>query len=203
MLAIIFLLVLIWSVIRPHDLFTWFLEAFPALFGIGVIALFFRRFRFSDLALVLILLHACILLVGAHYTYAEVPLFNSIKDNFGFARNHYDRIGHFAQGFVPAIIAREILVRQRVVNGRRWLYFLVVCICLALSAFYEFVEWWVAVATGEAATAFLGTQGDSWDTQWDMFMCFTGANLALLLLGRLHDCSIAKVESESGASREA
>jgi putative membrane protein len=201
-LLTVFLIVLVWSVIRPHDLFTWFLEALPAMLGVGAVALLYSHFRFSNLALVLILVHACILLVGAHYTYAEVPLFDWVRDAFGFARNHYDRVGHFAQGFVPAIIAREVLLRKHVVNGRRWLYLFVVSICLAFSAFYEFIEWWVALATGEAATAFLGTQGDQWDTQWDMFMCFMGANLALLLLSRLHDRSIAKVESEAGARRE-
>jgi putative membrane protein len=131
--------------------------------------------------------HAVILMVGGHYTYAEVPLGFWMQRAFGFARNHYDRIGHFAQGFVPAILAREILWRRGVVRGRGWLFFLVTCVCLAFSAFYELVEWWTAELTGSAATAFLGTQGDPWDTQWDMCFALVGALAAQLALGRVHD----------------
>jgi putative membrane protein len=140
-----------------------------------------------------VLIHSIILMVGGHYTYAEMPLFSWLRDEFGLARNYYDRVGHVAQGFVPAIIAREVLLRLGVVNGKGWLFFLVVCFCLALSAFYEFIEWWVAAGTGEAATAFLATQGDVWDTQWDMFLAFLGAVAALLLLSRWHDRQLTRL----------
>jgi putative membrane protein len=182
--------VLLWSVWHPKDYFTWFLESVPAIaYAVIAIALY-PRFRFTDLVYWLVLVHSIILMVGGHYTYAEMPWFSWLRDEFGLARNYYDRVGHLAQGFVPAIIAREVLLRLKVVNGRGWLFFLVVCFCLALSAFYEFIEWWVAVGTGEAATAFLGTQGDVWDTQWDMFLAFVGAIVAQLLLRRWHDRQI-------------
>jgi putative membrane protein len=155
----------------------------------------YRRFRFTDLVYWLVLIHSIILIVGGHYTYAEMPLFNWLRDEFGLARNYYDRLGHVAQGFIPAIIAREVLVRLNVVNGKAWLFFVVVCFCLALSAFYEFVEWWVAVGTGEAATAFLATQGDVWDTQWDMFLALLGAVAAQLLLNRWHDRQLREARS--------
>lgn len=183
--------VLIWSGYRPRDGFVWFLEVAPALFGGLALLVLYPRFRFTNLVYVLILAHAVILMIGGHYTYAEVPLFNWLRDEFGMARNYYDRIGHLAQGFVPALIAREILVRRRVVNGRGWLFFLVCCFALALSAAYEFVEWWVAVATGTAADAFLATQGDVWDTQWDMFLALCGAILSQTLLRGWHDRQLA------------
>jgi putative membrane protein len=186
-LLAIFFLILAWSAVRPHDYFTWFLEVAPALIGLAIVALTYNSFRLTNLLYALILAHAIVLMVGGHYTYAEVPVFNWLRDTFHLARNHYDRVGHFMQGFVPAMIARELLVRKSVVKRGPWLYFLVVCVCLAISAFYEFIEWWVAVWTGSAADAFLGTQGDPWDTQWDMFMAFVGANAALLALSRLHD----------------
>jgi putative membrane protein len=181
------LVVLAWSAVRPHDYFTWFMEVAPILIGAPILVATYRRFPFTPLLYRLIFLHAVILMVGGHYTYAEVPLGFWMQRALGFTRNHYDRIGHFAQGFVPAILAREILLRRGVVQRRGWLFFLVTCVCLAFSAFYELVEWWTAEATGAAATAFLGTQGDPWDTQWDMFFALMGALVSQLLLGRAHD----------------
>jgi len=183
--------VLIWSGVNPSDRFTWLMEVFPVLIAVPVLILTYRRFRFTPLVYTLIAIHACILMVGGKYTYAEVPLGFWMERAFGFARNHYDRIGHFAQGFVPAMVAREILTRQSPLRGSRWLPFLVVCFCLALSACYEFIEWWTALATGTAADAFLGTQGDPWDTQWDMFFAFAGSLTAQLTLSRYHDRQIA------------
>jgi putative membrane protein len=179
--------VLVWSGIHPHDYFTWFLEVLPALLGFALLAATYRRFRFTDLAYVLIAIHACILMIGGHYTYAEVPLFHWIRDTFHLARNNYDKVGHFAQGFIPAILTREILLRTSPLRPGKWLSFLTISVCLALAAVYELIEWWVALATGEGAEAFLGTQGYVWDTQSDMFYAAIGALLALLLLSRLHD----------------
>jgi len=181
------LVVLAWSAVRPHDYFTWFMEVAPILIGVPILVATYRRFPLTPLLYRLIFVHAVILMVGGHYTYAEVPLGFWMQRAFGLARNHYDRIGHFAQGFVPAILAREILLRRGVVARRGWLFFLATCVCLAFSAFYELVEWWTAELTGSAATAFLGTQGDPWDTQWDMFLALLGALLSPLLLGRVHD----------------
>ena len=155
------------------------------MIGLVILAFTYNSFRLTNLLYVLILLHAIVLMIGGHYTYAEVPAFNWLRDTFHLDRNYYDRVGHFMQGFVPALIAREILIRKSVLKTGPWMYFLVVCVCMAISAFYEFIEWWVALATGTAAEAFLGTQGDPWDTQWDMFMAFIGANAALVSLSRL------------------
>ena len=179
--------VLTWSGIEPHDRFTWFLEVAPVLIGVPVLIFLRPRFRLTRLVYTLLWIHAIILMVGGKYTYAEVPLGFRLQDMFGFARNHYDRIGHFAQGFVPAMLAREILIRKSPLRDSRWLPFVVVCVCLAFSALYELIEFWTALATGEAAEAFLGTQGDVWDTQWDMQMALVGAVAALLTLSRLHD----------------
>ena len=179
--------IFVWSAIHPHDLTTWVLEVFPIVIAVPILIATRRRFPLTPLAYGLIFLHAVILMIGGHFTYARVPLGFWMQRAFGFARNHYDRIGHFAQGFVPAILAREILLRRGVVQRRGWLFFLVTCVCLAFSAFYELVEWWTAEATGAAATAFLGTQGDPWDTQWDMFFALLGALVSQLLLGRVHD----------------
>jgi len=159
--------------------------------ALPILVLTYKRFPLTPLAYRLILLHACILMLGGHYTYAEVPLGYWMKDTFGFARNHYDRIGHFAQGFVPAILAREILLRRTPLKSGGWLLFLVTCVCMAISAFYEFIEWWTALATGGAADAFLGTQGDPWDTQWDMFFALMGATISILTLSRAHDRQLA------------
>ena len=191
-------LVLAWSGIAPHDRFTWLLEVAPILIGVPILVATYRRFRLTRLLYTLLWIHAVILMVGGKYTYAEVPLGFWMQDAFGFARNHYDRIGHFAQGFIPAILAREVLVRRSPLAGSRWLPFLVVCVCLAFSALYELIEFWTALATGEAAEAFLGTQGDPWDTQWDMQMAVIGAVAALVSLSRLHDGQLARLPVPSG-----
>ena len=174
--------VFVWSAIKPHDYFTWFLEVLPALLAVGIFAFLYHRFRFTNLVYAIVWLHCIVLMVGAKYTYAEVPLFDYFKEVFGWTRNNYDKVGHFMQGFSPALIAREVFIRQNIVNGNGWTYFMAVAVPLAFSAFYEFVEWWVAVATGDSAEAFLGTQGYQWDTQTDMFMCLCGSILALVLL---------------------
>lgn len=179
--------VLVWSAVHPHDYFTWFLEVLPAVAAVTILVATYRRFKFTNLAYGLVWVHAVILMVGGHYTYAEMPLFNWVRDQFGLIRNDYDRVGHFAQGFVPAILAREILLRKSPLKTGKLLFFIVVSICLAISAFYELIEWRVSVLVGAAAEAFLGTQGDPWDTQEDMATALAGAILALLLLGRVHD----------------
>ena len=183
--------VFVWSAVRPHDYFTWLLEVAPAILAFVVLAATYHRFRFTQLVYALCALHAIILMVGGHYTYAEVPLFNWIRDTFGLARNHYDRVGHFAQGFVPAMVTREILLRTSPLRPGKWLTTLVIAVCLAISAVYELIEWGVAEATGTAAEAFLGTQGDVWDTQKDMALCLIGALVALLTLTRTHDRALA------------
>jgi putative membrane protein len=187
LLLITVILVLIWSGISPHDRFTWLLEVFPVLLGIPAVVYVYPRFRFTPLVTGLIAIHAVILMVGGKYTYAEVPFGFWMARTFHFTRNHYDRIGHLAQGFIPALIAREILIRRSPLRGSRWLPFFVVCFCLALSAFYELIEFWTALATGTAAEAFLGTQGDPWDTQWDMMLALIGAVAALVLLSHWQD----------------
>jgi putative membrane protein len=183
----IFLATLVWSGIGPHDYPTWLLEVAPALVAAAVLWCTRERFPLTGLTYILILVHCIILMVGGHYTYAEVPLGEWIREAFDQSRNNYDKLGHFAQGFVPAIIAREILMRKNVVNFPGWRNFLIVCICLAISAFYELIEWWVALLSEDAADSFLGTQGYVWDTQSDMWLALLGAVTALLLLGRLHD----------------
>jgi len=190
---IIFFATLIWSGINPKDTLTWILEVLPALIGLVVLAATHRKFPLTTLTYILILVHCVVLMIGGHYTYAEVPLFDWLRDGFDLERNNYDKVGHFVQGFVPAIVAREILVRNAIVVGRKWLSFFVVCICLAISAFYELIEWWVAVMTGDSAEAFLGTQGYVWDTQSDMMYALIGAVMALLLLSRMHDRQIKQV----------
>lgn len=186
-------IVFVWSAIRPHDYFTWFLEVLPAIVGVAILAAVYQKFRFTTLVYVLIALHAVILMIGGHYTYAEVPLFNWLRDEFGLARNHYDRVGHFAQGFVPALIAREVLLRRTPLRPGGWLFTIVTAICLAISALYELFEWAVAEATGTAAGAFLGTQGDVWDTQKDMALCFVGAIVAQVALSYIHDVQLQNV----------
>ena len=178
------------SGVSSRDRTTWWLEVFPVLIAAPVLIATFARFPLTPLAYTLIALHALILILGGHYTYAQVPLGFWAQDWLGLARNHYDRLGHFAQGFVPAIVAREVLLRTSPLRPGRWLFFLVTATCLAISACYEFIEWWSAVALGSAADAFLGTQGDPWDTQWDMFLALVGAVAAQLLLGRAHDRQI-------------
>jgi len=196
---VIFFSVLIWSAIDPKETITWWLEVLPAIIGLGVLAISYRQFPLTPLANFLILVHCIILMVGGHYTYAEVPLFDTLGELLGHTRNNYDKVGHFAQGFVPFILAREIMIRKHVVADRCWLHFLAICFVLAFSAFYELIEWWVALIGGGSAEAFLGTQGYVWDTQSDMAWALTGGIVALLLLSRLHDKQLSKLESRSGA----
>lgn len=186
-LLAILLSILIWSVINPKDLFTWFLEVLPVLIGVMVLIYIYPKYKFSNFVYVLITIEAIILIVGGHYTYAEMPVFNWVRDTFGLSRNYYDRLGHFAQGFIPAIIAREVLVRNEVISKKKYLFFIVICICLAISASYELIEFGVAKFTGNSAEAFLGTQGDIWDTQWDMLMALIGSITSLSLLSTYHD----------------
>jgi putative membrane protein len=186
-------LALVVSGLQPHDRVTWVLEVFPIFIGVPILIATRRRFPLTPLLYVLIFIHALILMLGGHYTYARVPLGFWIQDLFDLSRNHYDRIGHFAQGFVPAILAREILLRKTPLRPGGWLFFLTASVCLAFSACYEFFEWWSAVIGGSAADAFLGTQGDVWDTQWDMFLALIGALTAQLLLSRLHDRQLARL----------
>lgn len=190
--VLVFLAVLLWSGIAPKDGLTWFLEVVPALIGVVLLASTRKRFPLTPLLYALILLHSIVLMVGGHYTYAEVPFFDGL---FGSSRNNYDKVGHFMQGFAPAILGREILLRRQVVNGRGWLAVIVVSICLAFSAFYELVEWWVAEFSGESAEAFLGTQGYIWDTQSDMLLALVGAVTALVLLSVLHDRQLRRFDS--------
>ena len=189
---IVFFATLIWSGIHPKDYLTWLLEVMPALVGFIVLVTTRHKFPLTTLTYILILFHCVILMVGGHYTYAEVPLFDWIRDWFDLERNNYDKVGHFVQGFVPAIIAREILIRNVIVTGRGWLSFIIVCICMAISAFYELIEWWVAIMTGDSAEAFLGTQGYVWDTQSDMMYALVGAIVALALLSKVHDKQIGR-----------
>lgn len=179
--------VLIWSFIAPRDMFTWVLEVTPALIAGVLLLITYNSFRLTPLLYILILFHCIVLMIGGHYTYAEVPLFDTIRDLFGEQRNNYDKVGHFFQGFVPAILAREILLRKNVVEIGPWLHFIVISIILAFSAFYELVEWWVALATGENAEAFLGTQGYIWDTQSDMAYALFGAIATLVTLSKVHN----------------
>jgi putative membrane protein len=190
----LFTLVLLWSGINPKDQFTWFLEVVPALIGFLLIILTYKKFPLTPLLYTLILIHMIILMVGGHYTYAEVPLFDWIKEALDQSRNNYDKVGHFAQGFIPAILARELLIRKEIIHGSKiWLNYIIVSIVLAFSAFYELIEWWVALATGEDAEAFLGTQGYMWDTQSDMMFALIGAVIALLFLSHLHDKQLKKM----------
>jgi putative membrane protein len=184
---------LVWSAIRPHDYLTWSLEVAPAAFGFAALAATFRRFRFTTFTYSLMAIHAVILFIGAHYTYADVPLFNWLRDIGLFSRNNYDKVGHLAQGFFPAIVTREVLVRTSPLAGSRWLPFLVVSVCLALSGFYEIIEWWVSVLTGSAGDSFLGTQGYIWDTQSDMFLCLVGSVASLALFSASHHRSMQRV----------
>jgi putative membrane protein len=193
-LLIVGVLVIIWSYIDSHDHFIWWLEALPALIATVLLWVTYRRFRFTDLAYGLIFVHAVILLIGAHYTCAEVPPFNWLRGTYDLSRNHYDRIGHFAQGFVPAMAARVLLLRTSPLKRGRWLFALIVLSCLGISAAYELLEWAAAEVSGEAASAFLGTQGDSWDTQKDTALALIGATTALLVLRRWHDRLLARLD---------
>ena len=188
-------LVTAWSGIAPRDRGTWLMEVAPTLLALPLLVVTSRRFPLTTLLYLALTVHACILALGGHYTYAEVPLGFWVKDALGLARNHYDRLGHLAQGFVPALVARELLLRTSPLRPGRWLFALVTLSCLGISACYEFIEWWAAVLLGQGADAFLGTQGDPWDTQWDMFLAFLGAMLAQLTLGRAHDRQLGRLQA--------
>ncbi|MBH0035296.1 DUF2238 domain-containing protein [Pseudoalteromonas sp. NZS71_1] len=187
----LFFIVLIWSGINPKDQFTWLLEVIPAIIGLVLLASTYSHFNLTPILYTFILAHCIVLMIGGHYTYAEVPFFDNL---FGSERNNYDKVGHFFQGFVPALLAREILLRKKVVNGRGWLITFVISVCLAFSAFYELIEWWVAVLSGENAEAFLGTQGYVWDTQSDMGLALFGAICSLLMLSKVHDKQLKNVK---------
>jgi len=189
----VFLAVLVWSAIAPADRPTWWMEVIPALLGFVILLLTRQRFPLTELVYFLILIHAIILMVGGHYTYAEVPIGDWLRELSGGDRNNYDKLGHLAQGFIPVMIAREIMIRNNVVAVRGWLTFLLLCVVLALSAFYELIEWWAALLSAEAAEAFLGTQGYVWDTQSDMLWALCGGILALISLSKLHDRQIGRL----------
>lgn len=189
----VFALVFAWSAWQPADRVTWVLEVLPAVMALLVLALTRNRFPLTPLVYLLLLVHCIILMVGGHYTYAEVPLFDYLRDITGGTRNNFDKLGHFAQGFVPALVARELMLRLQLINGTAWRNFFILCFCLAVSAFYELIEWWVALLSDEAAESFLGTQGYVWDTQSDMAWALFGAVMALLLLSRRHDAQLRQL----------
>jgi putative membrane protein len=189
----LFFTVFIWSAINPKDYFTWFLEVIPAIIALFILVLSYKKFKFTPLVYSLILVHCIILMVGGHYTYAQVPLFDFIKEFLHQDRNNYDKVGHLAQGFIPAMLAREILIRKNIINFEAWRSFFIVCFCLAFSALYEIIEWWVAVLSDDAADDFLGTQGYIWDTQSDMAWALFGSILALLILRKYHDKQLKKI----------
>lgn len=196
-LLLIFFLTLILSSIKPHDYFTWFLEVAPALVGLVVIWCLkkYQNFEFSRLLLFLLLVHSVILMIGAHWTYAEVPFFNWFRDIGLFSRNNYDKVGHFMQGFVPVLVAREILIRKTPLTSTTWINFLSICVAQAASSVYELVEWLISALYGSAGDSFLGTQGDVWDTQSDMLFCLIGALAALLLIGKIHNKAIEEIKT--------
>lgn len=194
--VIVFMFILAWSAFEPADRLTWWMEVIPAIVGLIILFLTRQRFPLTELVYVLILIHSIILMVGGHYTYAEVPVGDWLRDLMGGDRNNYDKLGHLAQGFIPVMIAREIMIRNKVVSTRAWLTFLLLCVVLAFSAFYELIEWWAALLSAEAADAFLGTQGYVWDTQSDMLWALCGAILALLTLSKLHDRQISSLVKE-------
>lgn len=194
------LIVLAWSGWLPYDRFTWWLEVSPGIAAILLLVATYRRSRLTTLCYTLIALHICVLCVGGHYTYARVPVFDWLRPVFGWQRNHYDRLGHFMQGLVPAMIAREVFVRLNILQRKNWMPFLIICVCLAISGFYELLEWWSALLSGALAIDFLGTQGDVWDTQTDMFLALVGATCALLFLSHLHDRALRRIEAVKGAA---
>jgi putative membrane protein len=187
LLLLLFFAGLIWSGIAPHDYFTWIMEIFPGIIGFLILVFTFKKFRFTYLTYCLILVHCYILFIGGHYTYAEVPLFDWIKEVFNQTRNNYDKVGHFAQGFVPAMIVRELFIRQQIVKNSGWISFLTLCVCMSISVLYEFLEWFVAIITGESADSFLGTQGYIWDTQSDMLYATIGAVCMIVLISKIQD----------------
>lgn len=193
-LIALFLVGLVASAIQPHDYFTWFLEVIPAVIGLTALISTHHKFQFTTLTYLFILIHSYILFVGGHYTYAEVPLFDWVRDAFHQSRNNYDKVGHFAQGFIPAMIIRELLYRLDVVKKGAWLSFVTISICAAISAFYELIEWFVAISTGDSSNSFLGTQGDIWDTQSDMLWATIGALVMVVLFSKIQDSEIAKIK---------
>lgn len=195
LIILLLILIFVWSAIHPYDYFTWALEVFPVILGVIILGLTYRRFKFTPLVYYLMAFHAVILMIGGHYTYARVPFFNWIKDALDLGRNHYDRLGHWIQGFVPAMIIRELLIRTSSLKKGKWLFWIVVSGCLAFSASFELFEWFVAVVTGTRAESFLATQGDVWDTQWDMFLALIGAMTSLIMLSRYHDRQLEKNHS--------
>lgn len=199
---IIFTLVAVWSGYKPYEAGLWFLEAGICLAAVVVLMTTFKRFRFTYMTYIFILIHLIILFVGAHYSYARVPLFDWVKEIFDQDRNNYDKVGHFAQGFIPAMVARELLIRLDVVRKKGWIPFFVICICLAISAFYELIEWWTAVLSGDGAEDFLGTQGYVWDTQSDMFCAMIGAICMLLFFSRLQDKQISKMAHSDDSEKD-
>lgn len=192
-LIALFLIGLIVSAINPHDYFTWILEVFPAILGFIFLVFTHKRFKLTNLAYTFLLVHSYILFIGGHYTYAEVPLFNFIKEVFHQSRNNYDKVGHFAQGFIPALVVREFYIRKSIIKPGFWLALLTLCTCATISVFYEFLEWFVAEASGQSAEAFLGTQGYVWDTQSDMLFACVGAISMILFLSKIHDKAIGKI----------
>ena len=189
----IYFAVFIWSALNPKDYFTWFLEVTPAFIALLVLVFTYNKFKFTSLVYTLILIHCIILMVGGHYTYAQVPAFDFIKEFFNQDRNNYDKLGHIAQGFIPAMIAREIIIRKNIISIEVWRNFFIVCFCLGLSAFYELIEWWVAILSNDSADDFLGTQGYIWDTQSDMAWALFGSILALLLLRKYHNKQLQNI----------
>lgn len=189
----IYSVVFIWSLINPKDLFTWFLEVLPAMIALIVLVRTYKNFKLTTLVYTLILIHCIILMVGGHYTYASVPLFDFIKDFLNQDRNNFDKLGHFAQGFIPAMVAREIIIRKSIITIESWRNFFIICFCLGFSSFYELIEWLVALLSNEASNDFLGTQGYIWDTQSDMAWALFGAILALIVLSKYHDKQLKKI----------
>jgi putative membrane protein len=192
-MLLVFFATLIWSIINPKEVFTCFLEIIPAIIGVLILTFTFKQYRFTNFTYLLILIHCIILFIGGHYTYAEVPLFDAIRDIFHQSRNNYDKVGHFAQGFIPAMIIRELFIRKKVIANKSFFNFIIVCICLAISAAYEWIEWGVSLATAEQGDSFLGTQGDIWDTQSDMLFATIGAITALILFSKVQDRELQKL----------
>jgi putative membrane protein len=184
----------IWSAIKPNDYVIWLMEVCPVIIGFILLVATYKKFQFTDIAYILIFIQIVILVIGGHYTYAKVPFFDWLKEVFDLSRNHYDRLGHIAQGFIPALLARELLLRTSSLKRGKWLFFSCVSICLAISAVYELIEWAVAVTTDSVAEAFLAMQGDVWDTQWDMFMALCGSVTCLLILSKIHDRQLSKTK---------
>jgi len=193
-LLLVTMLVLLWSGVNPRDGITWLFEVVPVFLALAILVPTAKSFPLSSLLYRLLFVHGLILIIGGHYTYAEVPVGYWFQETFELSRNHYDRLGHFVQGFVPAILAREILLRKTPLVPGRWLTFLIIAVCLAFSAFYELIEWWTALLLGESADAVLGMQGDIWDSQWDMFLALLGACVSLTTLSKVHDRSLAALE---------